>query len=119
MSTDFPLPPVRGQIMRGEALAPFTWFRVGGPADALFLPADGDDLAAFLAALPESAPVLPIGVGSNVIVRDAGVDGVVIRLAGRAFSAVEKLPDAKIKVGAGLLDSMVAKQAAKAGIAGT
>jgi UDP-N-acetylmuramate dehydrogenase len=118
MSADLSLPAVRGQILRGEMLAPFTWFRVGGPADALFLPADDADLAAFLAALPEGVPVLPIGVGSNVIVRDGGVDGVVIRLAGRTFSAIEKLPDARIKVGAGLLDSMAAKQAAKAGIAG-
>ncbi len=71
------LPPVRGQLLRGETLAPFTWFRVGGPADALFLPADGDDLAQFLAALPAETPVLPIGVGSNLIVRDGGVPGVV------------------------------------------
>ena len=112
------LPPVRGQLLRGETLAPFTWFRVGGPADVLFLPADADDVAEFVAALPASTPVLPIGVGSNLIVRDRGVEGVVIRLAGRAFAQIEPLGDGKIKAGAGALDSMVAKGAAKAGIAG-
>ncbi|MBS0386318.1 MAG: UDP-N-acetylmuramate dehydrogenase [Proteobacteria bacterium] len=112
------LPHVRGQLLRGEKLAPFTWFRVGGPADILFLPADADDLAQFMAALPPRHPVLPIGVGSNLIVRDGGVEGVVIRLAGRAFAQLEPLDGARIKAGAGALDSMVAKGAAKAGIAG-
>lgn len=112
------LPPVRGQLLRGESLAPFTWFRVGGPADTLFLPADAEDLAQFLAALPKEVPVLPIGVGSNLIVRDGGVPGVVVRLAGRAFAQIEPLPDARIKAGAGALDSMVAKAAAKAGVEG-
>ncbi len=112
------LPPVRGQLLKGESLAPFTWFRVGGPADVLFLPADADDLAAFLAALPSEAPILPIGVGSNMIVRDGGVEGVVIRLAGRQFAQIEPLEGARIRAGAGALDSMVAKAAAKAGVAG-
>ena len=112
------LPPVRGQLLTSETLAPFTWFRVGGPADVLFLPADADDLAQFLAGLPPSAPVLPIGVGSNLIVRDGGVEGVVIRLAGRAFAQIEPLGEARIRAGAGALDSMLAKGAAKAGIAG-
>ena len=112
------LPPVRGQLLTSETLAPFTWFRVGGPADVLFLPADADDLAQFLAGLPSSAPVLPIGVGSNLIVRDGGVEGVVIRLAGRAFAQIEPLGEAKVRAGAGALDSMLAKGAAKAGIAG-
>lgn len=112
------LPPVRGQLLRGEALAPFTWFRVGGKADALFLPADADDLAAFLAALPESVPVTVLGVGSNVIVRDGGIEGVVIRLAGRAFAAVEAFDDGRVRAGAAALDSVVARAAAKAGIAG-
>jgi UDP-N-acetylmuramate dehydrogenase len=116
--SELPLPPVRGQLLRGETLAPFTWFRVGGPADVLFLPADADDLAEFIAALPQDIPVMPIGVGSNMIVRDGGVSGVVIRLAGRAFAQIEPLGDNKIKAGAGALDSMVAKAAAKAGIAG-
>jgi UDP-N-acetylmuramate dehydrogenase len=114
--SDFPA--VRGQLLKGESLAPFTWFRVGGPADALFLPADADDLAQFLAALPNDVPVLPIGVGSNLIVRDGGVLGVTIRLAGRQFAQIEPLDGSRIKAGAGALDSMVAKGAAKAGVAG-
>ncbi len=116
--SELSLPAVRGQLLRGESLAPFTWFRVGGPADALFLPADEDDLAQFLRALPHDVPILPIGVGSNLIVRDGGVAGVVIRLAGRQFAQIEPLEGSRIKVGAGALDSMVAKGAAKAGIAG-
>jgi UDP-N-acetylmuramate dehydrogenase len=118
------LPPVRGQLLRGESLAPFTWFRVGGPADVLFLPADEDDLAQFLAALPEDVPVTVLGVGSNVIVRDGGVSGVVIRLAGRQFAQITtdfdtvEAPEARLVAGAGALDSMVAKAAAKAGVAG-
>lgn len=116
--SELALPPVRGQLLRHESLAPFTWFRVGGPADVLFLPADADDLASFLAALPADAPLLPIGVGSNLIVRDGGVPGVVIRLAGRQWAQIEPLEGARIRAGAGALDSMVAKGAAKAGVAG-
>ena len=116
--SELDLPPVRGQLLRNESLAPFTWFRVGGPADAVFLPADADDLAQFLAALPAKVPVTVIGVGSNLIVRDAGITGVVVRLAGRAWAQVEALDGARIRAGAGALDSMVAKAAAKAGIAG-
>jgi UDP-N-acetylmuramate dehydrogenase len=112
------LPPVRGQLLRNETLAPFTWFRVGGPADALFLPADEDDLGQFLGALRASVPVTVLGVGSNVIVRDGGVGGVVIRLAGRQFGQIESLDAERLRVGAGALDAMVAKAAAKAGIAG-
>ena len=111
-------PEVRGELLKGAALAPYTWFRVGGPADKLFLPADANDLADFLGKLPPSVPVMPIGVGSNLIVRDGGVEGVVVRLAGRAFAGMEALPGARIRAGAGALDSMVAKAAAKAGIAG-
>ncbi len=116
--TDLDLPPARGQILRGERLAPFTWFRVGGPADALFLPADADDLSDFLKALSPEIPVTILGVGSNVIVRDGGVEGVVIRLAGKAFAAIEPLGDGRIRAGAAALDSALARAAAKAGIAG-
>jgi UDP-N-acetylmuramate dehydrogenase len=116
--SELDLPRVRGQLLRGETLAPFTWFRVGGPADALFLPADEDNLAQFLAALPNHVPLLPIGVGSNLIVRDGGVPGVVVRLAGRAWAQVEALDNARTRAGAGALDSMVAKASAKAGVAG-
>src|SRR5690606_27051707 len=116
--SELDLPQVRGQLLRGETLAPFTWFRVGGPADALFLPADEDDLAQFLMALPANVPLLPIGVGSNLIVRDGGVPGVVVRLAGRQWAQIEMLDGARVKAGAGALDAMVAKAAAKAGIGG-
>ena len=112
------LPAARGQVLRGESLAPFTWFRVGGPADALFLPADAGDLAQFLAALPLDVPVLPIGVGSNLIVRDGGIAGVVIRLMGRGFQGVEVLAESRLKAGAGVLDAALARAAAKAGVAG-
>ena len=111
------LPPVRGKLLREEPLAPFTWFRVGGAADVLFLPADADDLAGFLKALDPTVPVTVLGVGSNVIVRDSGVEGVIIRLAGRAFAGIATEGDT-IKAGAGALDAMVAKASAKAGIAG-
>jgi UDP-N-acetylmuramate dehydrogenase len=108
---------VRGKLLLNEPLGPYTWFRVGGAADALFIPADAEDLADFLKALPEAVPVTIIGVGSNLIVRDGGVEGVVIRLAGRAFAAITTEGET-ITAGAGALDSMVAKASAKAGIAG-
>ncbi|MBY0447270.1 MAG: UDP-N-acetylenolpyruvoylglucosamine reductase, partial [Hyphomonadaceae bacterium] len=92
MSASRVWPAVRGKLLLGEPLAPYTWFRVGGPAEALFLPADEADLAQFLAALGADAPVLPLGVGSNLIVRDGGLRGVAIRLAGKAFAGVEALP---------------------------
>ncbi|MES1203067.1 MAG: UDP-N-acetylmuramate dehydrogenase [Pseudomonadota bacterium] len=112
------LPPVRGKLLRHEALAPFTWFRVGGAAEVLFLPADADDLAAFLAALPEDAPLTMLGFGSNTIVRDGGVPGVVVRLAGKAFAEIRAEPGARLRAGCGALDANVARAAAKAGIAG-
>lgn len=111
------LPTVRGKLLLGEALAPYTWFRVGGPADALFIPADEDDLIDFLKAIPADVPVYPLGVGSNVIVRDGGVKGVIVRLAGRVWGQVV-IDGLTITAGAGALDSMVARASAKAGIAG-
>jgi UDP-N-acetylmuramate dehydrogenase len=115
--SDIHWPAVRGRLLLGESLAPFTWFRVGGPADALFLPADAADLAAFLKALPRDMPLTLIGVGSNVIIRDGGVEGVVVRLAGRQFAEIRAVGE-HLTVGAGALDAMTAKAAAKAGIAG-
>jgi UDP-N-acetylmuramate dehydrogenase len=110
------LPPVRGRLAANSPLAPYTWFRVGGAAEVLFRPADLDDLAAFLAARPKDVPVTVIGVGSNLLVRDGGVPGVVIRL-GRGFSEID--PQAtRIIVGAGTLDATLAATAAEAGIAG-
>ena len=111
------LPAVRGKLLRDEPLGPFTWFRVGGAAEALFLPADHEDLAAFLKGLPADVPVTVLGVGSNVIIRDGGVSGVVIRLAGRAFANVEA-QGTRVTAGSAALDAAVARAAAKAGIAG-
>ena len=111
------LPAVRGKLLVDEALAPFTWFRVGGPADVVFLPADEQDLAEFLKALDPAAPVLAIGVGSNLLVRDGGVEGVVIRL-GKGFNTVEALGNNRIKAGSAVPDAILARKAADAGIAG-
>ena len=111
------LPPVRGRVMKGATLAPFTWFRVGGPADVVFLPEDVSDLQEFLRNIDPEIPVLTIGVGSNLLVRDGGIDGVVIRL-GKAFAHIEPRADATIFAGAAALDAQVAKAAAQAGIAG-
>jgi UDP-N-acetylmuramate dehydrogenase len=111
------LPPVRGKLLLDASLAPYTWFRVGGPADVLFLPADADDLAAFLGGLPDEIPVTVLGVGSNVIVRDGGIEGVVVRLAGRAFAGVSVANEA-VTAGAACLDAAVARAAAAAGLAG-
>ena len=107
------MPPVRGRLTPGRAMADLTWLRVGGPAEWLFQPADRDDLAAFLAALPADVPVFPMGVGSNLIVRDGGIDGVVIRL-GRGFNAIE-IAGERVIAGAAALDAHVAKTAAAAG----
>ncbi|WP_292043229.1 MULTISPECIES: UDP-N-acetylmuramate dehydrogenase [unclassified Brevundimonas] len=117
MSWTDTLPTVRGKLLLNEQLAPYTWFRVGGAADALFIPADEDDLIDFLKALPEDVPVYTFGVGSNLIVRDGGMPGVVIRLAGRAWGQVVA-DGLTVTAGAGALDSMVARASAKAGIAG-
>ncbi len=109
----------RGKVLRNESLAPFTWLRVGGPAEALFLPADEDDLATVLAALPVEIPLTVLGVGSNVIVRDGGIEGLVIRLAGRAFAnVIVDRGSSQIVAGAAALDGGVARAAARAGVAG-
>ncbi|MFY7759124.1 UDP-N-acetylmuramate dehydrogenase [Aquidulcibacter sp.] len=111
------LPPVRGKLEASVTLAPFTWFRVGGPAEVLFQPADEDDLADFLRACPADIPILAVGVGSNLIVRDGGVPGVVIRLSPRGFGQIST-DGLTVTAGAACLDASVAKKAAEAGIAG-
>lgn len=111
------LPKVRGKLLFDEPLAPFTWFRVGGPAEVLFIPANADDLGDFLRTLDPAIPVTYLGVGSNVIVRDGGVEGIVVRLAGKAFAEIT-VDGQFITAGPGALDSMVARTAAKAGLAG-
>jgi UDP-N-acetylmuramate dehydrogenase len=113
MTLDFNLPEVRGTLTRGRNLSGLTWLRVGGPADVFFQPADEADLAAFLAALPEAVPVFPMGVGSNLIVRDGGIRGVVIRL-GRGFNGIS-IEGQTVRAGAAAPDAHVARRAAEAG----
>jgi UDP-N-acetylmuramate dehydrogenase len=111
-------PRLRGRLVPNAPIAETTWFRVGGPAQILFSPADEEDLAYLLAALPRETPVTAIGLGSNLIVRDGGVEGVVIRLGGRAFGAVEITDGSRLIAGAAAPDQFVAKAAAKAGVDG-
>ena len=110
------LPPLRGRLTHDAPLAPSTWFRVGGPAETLIRPADAADLAAFLAALAPEIPVHVLGACSNLILRDGGLPGIVVRLA-RGFSAIVAEPDG-IVAGAAALDATVAEHAAAAGLAG-
>ncbi|HET7086533.1 MAG TPA: UDP-N-acetylmuramate dehydrogenase [Rhizomicrobium sp.] len=110
------LPPVRGTISRGAPLKDLVWFRAGGPAEVLFRPADADDLAAFLAAKPAGLRVSVIGVGSNLLVRDGGIPGAVVRLSS-AFGKIET-DGVRVRAGAAALDGAVARAAADAGIAG-
>lgn len=109
---------VRGRLIPNQLLSELTWFRVGGPAQLYFAPADEADLAFFLKNLPAEIRVTVIGLGSNLLVRDGGLDGVVIRLGGRAFGEVEILDGHRIRVGTSLPDVKVATAAAEAGIDG-
>ena len=110
------LPAVRGRYEIGASLADLTWFRVGGPAEVLYRPADADDLAAFLAARPADVALTVIGVGSNLLVRDGGIAGVVVRL-GRAFARIE-VQDGEILAGASAPDVAIALAARDAGLGG-
>jgi UDP-N-acetylmuramate dehydrogenase len=110
------MPELRGRLTANQSIGEFTWFRVGGPAQAFFAPESEADLAYFLARLPADIPVTVIGVGSNLIVRDGGVAGVVIRL-GRGFNAIETNGDT-VRAGTAALDKRVAEAAAAAGIGG-
>jgi UDP-N-acetylmuramate dehydrogenase len=111
------MPKLRGRLLPNQSLAGLTWFRVGGPAQLLFMPEDEADLAYFLGCLPANVPVTVIGLGSNVIVRDGGVSGVVVRL-GRGFSEIAIEPDNRIRVGTAAPDVRVARAAQEAGISG-
>jgi UDP-N-acetylmuramate dehydrogenase len=108
---------LRGRLLGNEPLAPLTWFRVGGPAQVLFTPVDEDDLAYFLARLPGELPIMVVGVGSNLIVRDGGMPGVVIRLSPRGFGATFAEGD-RVRAGTAALDKRVAETAAAANIGG-
>ena len=111
------MPELRGRLIANQSLAELAWFRVGGPAQALYMPDDENDLAYFMRNLPVEILVNVVGAGSNLIVRDGGVPGVVLRL-GRGFNEVAVEPQHRIRAGAALLDVMVAREAQKAGIAG-
>lgn len=111
------MPELRGRLLANQALADLTWFRVGGPAQTLFMPESEDDLAYFLSALPADVPVTVIGLGSNLIVRDGGVPGVVIRL-GRGFNDVTVEDGHRVRAGAAVPDVKVARAAQEAAIAG-
>lgn len=111
------VPELRGRLRANEPLAPITWFRVGGPAQLFFAPADEADLCYFLSQIPADLPVVVIGLGSNLIIRDGGVPGVVIRL-GRGFGDIEASDDGMLRAGAMAPDTRLAQVAAEAGIAG-
>jgi UDP-N-acetylmuramate dehydrogenase len=111
------LPPVRGSYAEAAPLKDLVWFRAAGPADVLFRPADIDDLRQFMANKPAGVPVTAIGVGSNLLIRDGGIPGVVIRLPA-AFGRIEPLEGYRIRAGAAALDAAVARAAADAGVAG-
>lgn len=109
---------IRGRITEQSPMSQITWFRTGGPAAVLFQPADEDDLATFLALLPQDVTVMPIGVGSNLMIRDGGLNAVVIRLSAKGFGQAEKISDTKLEAGAICPDKRVAAKALEAGIGG-
>jgi UDP-N-acetylmuramate dehydrogenase len=112
------LSAVRGRLSEDADLSKVTWFRVGGPADILFQPADAEDLAIFFRAIPADIPTMVIGVGSNLLVRDGGVRGVVIRLSAKGFGQIEPHSETELKVGAAATDRRVAAAALEAGLGG-
>ncbi|MEP1208872.1 MAG: UDP-N-acetylmuramate dehydrogenase [Rhizobiaceae bacterium] len=109
---------IRGRLTPDAPMSKITWFQVGGPADLLFSPADEDDLAKFLKILPGDVPVLVVGIGSNLLVRDGGIEGVVIRLSGRGFGQVEDRGDNRLYAGAATPDKRLATAALEAGLGG-
>src|SRR5258707_7493472 len=111
------MPELRGRLLANQSLAELTWFRIGGPAQVLFTPSDQDDLAYFLAHLSREIPVYVVGVGSNLIVRDGGMPGVVIRLGPRGFGETGADGDI-VSAGAAALDKRVAETAAAANVSG-
>ncbi|MCA3631861.1 MAG: UDP-N-acetylmuramate dehydrogenase [Methylobacterium sp.] len=112
------MPGLRGRLLAHEPLAAFTWLRVGGPAEVLFTPADTEDLATFLNHLPTEIPVTVIGLASNMIIRDGGIPGVVIRFSPKAFGQIRVEEGHRIRAGAFAADRKVAIEAAEAGIGG-
>lgn len=114
MSWTRPLPKVEGRLTLDRAMADLSWLRTGGPVDLLFQPAHMADIQTFMQAIPDDIPVMPIGVCSNLIIRDGGLRGAAIRL-GRGFNGFEVMANRQLRLGAGALDAQVAKQAAAQG----
>ncbi len=112
------VPGLRGTLTANADLSKITWFRVGGPAEALFMPADEAELALVLSMLKEDVPVMVLGLGSNLLVRDGGIAGLVIRLSGKGFGQIEVADNQTIHVGTAVPDIRLAKAAGEAGIAG-
>ncbi|MDS1135719.1 UDP-N-acetylmuramate dehydrogenase [Nitratireductor indicus] len=109
---------LRGRIIPDSGMDKITWFRAGGPADALFQPADEDDLAAFLKAVPDEIPITVVGIGSNLLVRDGGIRGFVVRLSAKGFGHADVVSETRIKVGTAIPDKRLAAVALDAGIGG-
>ncbi|MBO9425406.1 UDP-N-acetylmuramate dehydrogenase [Labrenzia sp. R4_1] len=109
---------IRGKLTPNQPLSAVTWFRTGGPAQLMFQPADEDDLAVFLKKLPKDIPVLPVGLGSNLLIRDGGLRGVVVRLSAKGFGQIEDLGNNRLRAGAAVPDKRFAEAAAKAGLGG-
>jgi UDP-N-acetylmuramate dehydrogenase len=105
------MPKLKGRMLANQGMGPLTWFRVGGPAQVLFTPADEDDLAYFLSHLPEDIPVTTVGVGSNLIVRDGGVEGVVVRLSPKGFGQIDYAGKGQLLAGTAVLDKRLAEAA--------
>ncbi|MGP2493209.1 UDP-N-acetylmuramate dehydrogenase [Mesorhizobium sp. PUT5] len=109
---------LRGRVTPDAEMEKITWFRAGGPADALFQPADEEDLAAFLRAVPQDVPVMVVGIGSNLLVREGGIPGFVVRLSAKGFGEAEALSETRIRAGAATPDKRLAAVALEAGIGG-
>lgn len=111
-------PELRGRLLSNAEMAPLTWFRVGGPAQALFTPADEADLAHLLSGLSQEIPLTVVGLGSNLIVRDGGIPGLVIRLGGKAFGEIALEPGDRLRAGAAVPDVKLARAAADSALDG-
>lgn len=109
---------IRGKLTANQPMSAVTWFRTGGPAQLMFQPADEDDLAAFLTRLPKDVPILPVGLGSNLLIRDGGLEGVVIRLSAKGFGSIDRIGETRLRAGAAVPDKRLSEAAAKAGLGG-
>ena len=115
---DGKLSGLRGRLTPDTGMDKITWFRAGGPAQVLFQPADEEDLSSFLKAVPEEVPILVVGIGSNLLVRDGGVPGFVVRLSAKGFGEVDQVSETQLRAGAATPDKRVAAAALEAGLAG-